>query len=392
MPRIRAVWVSVLFSLWAAPPSSAQGIPQEQIDAFLQEGEVDKAESALKEFLDKPDVLSYQDSVYLLKHLGVLYASNPKKQAEAERLFYRLLELDPFSSLHDTYAGSAILGRFQKIRRDVQRKKGGKALIPPVVVFDFQGAGFSAEERVALTNQFICEMQKLLIFHTLDRPLPAETIRRMRKTPENCADRGCLLDIARRLMAEYMVMPEVSRIDSAVVFQMAFVAVPTGQNSTVLRKVYDAGDMAKVLAEGLPDLARSLQDQEAAWLNLSVQPPNTLLTLDGSPLAAIGSRLPVNPGKHRVCGGSPGYDNLCRDFEVKKMDAVTYSLALKRTGGGEDESGSRGKVRENWDDDPTAFSEESDSGGKGPSKKVIWMVLGGMAALVAGLAVLWAAN
>ena len=47
------------------------------------------------------------------------------------------------------------------------------------------------------------------------------------------------------------------------------------------------------MAEGFGEMALELQDREAAWLNLSVQPTNTILTIDGSPMAAIASRVPA---------------------------------------------------------------------------------------------------
>ncbi len=366
----------------------AQSIPRDQIDYDLDQGEVQKAETLLRASLAHPENLSDQDSVYLLKNLGVLEASNPKTQKNADKLFYRLLELDPFASLYDTYASNPILGRFQKIRRDFQQEKGGKALIPPVVVFDFEGTGFSPEDLASLTNQFVGEMQKLLIFHTLDRPMVVETLRRLHKQPADCADRACRIDIARRLLAEYLVLPQISRIDSVYTFQLELVSVATGENSTVLRKVY-TGPLAQVLAKGLPDLANALQDAEAAWLNLSVQPSNTQLTLDGTPLAASDSRLPVNPGKHRVCGSSPGYTTLCRDFEVRKADAVTYSLALQPSGGKVPEQPATGKVRENWDDNPQVLApEDADGHSKGPSTKTVVWIVAGMAVAVGGLALL----
>jgi hypothetical protein len=208
----------------------------------------------------------------------------------------------------------------------------------------------------------------------------------MRKDSETCADRVCLLDIARRLMVEYMAMVEVSRIDTVYTFQITFVAVETGRNSTVLRKVY-SGNLARILSQALPDLAQSLQEQEAAWLNLSVQPSNTSLDLDGTPLAAVESRLPVNPGKHKVCGSSPGHETVCREFEVKKTDAVTYSLVLPRIGGGTPRE--QAEARENWDEE--AGTEDAGAAEGGPSKKAVAIVLGGMAALAVGLIVLWGA-
>ena len=378
----------IFFALLLVTSLCAQTAPRDQIDADFANGDLDQAEKTIMDLLAKPEELTYQDSAYLLKNLGVLYASNPEKQAQADTLFELLLTLDPFASLYDTYASNAIMGRFQKIRKDYQNRKGGKALVPPVVVFDFQGFGFTPQERVNLTNQFIGEMEKVPIFHTFDRPSIAETMLRLHKQAGTCEDKECRLDIARRFMAEYMVMGEVARIDSVYTFQLAFVSVETGRNSTVLRKVY-TGSLADVLATGLPDLVEALQNQEAAWLNLSLQPTHTNLTLDGSPLEASVRRFPVNPGKHSVCGNSPGYQTLCRDFEVKKMDAVTYSLVLPRLGGGKDAQ-PLGAARPNWDEE--AQPAEDAAADKGPSKKIIAIVVAGMAVLAAGLAILWSAK
>lgn len=367
----------------------AQTVPRDRIDGYLAEGDLEKAEQTIQALLAKPMELSYQDSTYLLKNLSVLYASNPDKQAKADLLFKVLLELDPFASLYDTFASNAILNRFQKIRREFQQRKGGKTLVPPLVVFDFQGFGFTPEERINLTNQFIGEMEKISVFHTLDRPSVTETFRRLHKQPETCQDRDCRLDICRRLMAEYMVMGEVARIDSVFTFQLVLVDVETGQNRSVLRKVY-TGQLIQVLATDLADLARALQDQEAAWLNLTVQPANTSLSLDGTPLAASERRFPVNPGKHTVCGVSPGYQTVCRDFQAKKLDAVTYSFILPRLGSGK-ENGSSVQTRANWEDELRDPSDDANSG-KQPSKKTITLVLGGMAAVAIALAVFWGTN
>lgn len=362
----------------------AQGVPQAQIDAYFANGEVERAEKTILSLLTKPDQLSFQDSAYLVKNLGVLYASNPAKQAKSDTLFEILLTLDPFASLYDTYASNAVLGRFLKIRKDFQKKVGGKALIPPLAVFDFQGFGFTLQDRINLTHQFIGEMEKIPIFHTLDRPSVSETFRRLRKQSETCQDRECRLDICRRLMVEYMVMGEVARIDSVYTFQLTLVSVETGLSSAVLRRVYN-GSLEQVLTSGMPDLARALQDQEAAWLNLTVQPTNTTLSLDGTPIVAGERRFPVNPGKHSVCGTSPGYQPLCKDFEAKKLDAVTYSLLLTKLGGGT-ESEPTTPVRTNWDDEQR---DPEDGEAKGPAKKTILLVVVGMAAVAAALAILW---
>src|SRR6185295_12311749 len=119
--------------------------------------------------------------VYILKNLGVLYSSTPKRKELGDRYFYRLLDLDPFASIHDTYASNSILARFKNIRKAYQQQKGGKALVPAVVVFDFEGQGLKSGDGAAMAQQFIAEMQRLEVFHTLDRSSVMETLEKMRK-------------------------------------------------------------------------------------------------------------------------------------------------------------------------------------------------------------------
>jgi hypothetical protein len=366
-----------------ALPAGAQVVNRESVDHFLLEGEVGKAQKALESYLGSAD-LSYQDSVYILKNLGVLYSSSPKRKELGDRYFYRLLDLDPFASIHDTYASNTILARFKKIRKSYQAQKGGKALVPAVVVFDFTGGGLKESDGAAMAQQFIAEMQRLDVFHTLDRSNEIETMEKMRLAPEKCASRECRLDIARRLTADKMVTVQASRLDTVFTFNLAYIDVETGEATTTLTKVY-AKRPEKLLAEGFGDLANELQNHEAAFLNLSVDPTNTQLTIDNSPMAVIASRVPLNPGKHRICGSSPGYESVCKDFEVKRADALTYSLALPPKAGSQVQAVKSG-------DDDEEDAEDAPGGEPGEtsgSHKLVWWTLGGMAVLAVGLAVLF---
>lgn len=384
---LRRMRFSILFPLlcifFAAP--KAQVVNRAAVENFLLEGEVGKAQKILESYLGSAD-LAYQDSVYILKNLGVLYSSSPKRKELGDRYFYRLLDLDPFASIHDTYASNTILARFKKIRKAYQTQKGGKALVPAVAVFDFTGEGLREGDGAAMAQQFIAEMQRLDVFHTLDRSSVTETFEKMRMAPEKCLGKECRLDIARRLTADKMVTVQASRLDTVFTFALAYVDVETGEPSTTLTKVY-AKRPEKILAEGFSDLANELQNHEAAFLNLSVDPTNTQLTIDRAPMAAIASRVPLNPGKHRICGNSPGYETLCKDFEVKRADALTYSLALPPKAGSQVQSQ---KPRDD-EDDETDETQAAPGEAKG-SHAVVWWILGGMTALAVGLAVLFAAK
>lgn len=375
--------ILTLFLILSITVARAQVVNRAAVDNFLLEGEVGKAQKSLESYLGSAD-LTYLDSVYILKNLGVLYSSSPKRKELGDRYFYRLLDLDPFGSIHDTYASNTILARFKKIRKSYQAQKGGKALVPAVAVFDFTGTGQSEGDGAAMAQQFIAEMQRMEVFHTLDRSSVIETMEKMRQAPDKCVSKECRLDIARRLTADKMISVQVSRLDTVYTFALSYLDVETGEPSTTLTKVY-AKRPEKILAEGFGDLANELQNHEAAFLNLSVEPTNTLLTIDNSPMAAIASRVPLNPGKHRICGSSPGYETLCKDFEVKRADALTYSLALSPKAGSQVQSQ---KPRDDDEEDQEDAPSSAEGEPKG-SHGFVWWVLGGMAALAVGLAVLF---
>ncbi len=377
-------WINIIFAsvclFFVAP--HAQVVNRSAVEAFLLEGEVGKAQKTLESYLGSGD-LTYQDSVYILKNLGVLYSSSPKRKDLGDRYFYRLLDLDPFASIHDTYASNSILARFKKIRKNYQTQKGGKALVPAVVIFDFTGEGLKDGDGAAMAQQFIAEMQRLEVFHTLDRSNVVETLEKTKSNPDKCAGKECRLDIARRLTADKLISVHASRLDTIFTFTLAYVDVETGEATTTLSKVY-AKRPEKLLAEGFGDLAGELQNHEAAFLNLSVTPTNTVLTIDNSPMAVISSRVPLNPGKHRICGSSPGYDTECKDFEVKRADALTYSLVLPPKAGTQITS-----AKPKDDDEEDTEDAPGDAGEPAASHKFVWWTLGGMAVLAVGLAVLF---
>ncbi|MDB5104779.1 MAG: hypothetical protein JWP91_2468 [Fibrobacteres bacterium] len=370
---------AILLALSAVSLACGQVVNRPAVENFLIEGEVGKAQRILESYLGSAD-LTYPDSVYILKNLGVLYSSSPKRKDLGDRYFFRLLDLDPFASIHDTYASNTILARFKKIRKSYQAQKGGKALVPAVVVFDFHGDGIKTSDGIALSQQFIAEMQRLDVFHTLDRSSVVETMEKMRIVPEKCLTKECRLDIARRLTADKLVTVQTTRLDTVFTFTVAYLDVETGEVSTSLTKVYTKRP-EKLMAEGFGELALDLQNHEAAFLNLSVSPVNTVLTIDNSPMAVISSRVPLNPGKHRICGSSPGYETECKDFEVKRADALTYSLALPVKAGTTVQASKLSSEDESDEDEPTSEPGETPA-----SHRFVWWTLGGMAVLAVTLA------
>lgn len=369
--------------------SFGQVVNRKVVGGFLLEGEVGRAQKTLESYLGSKE-LTFEDSVYILKNLGVLYSSSNKRKELGDKYFYRLLDLDPFASIHDTYASNTILGRFKKIRKAYQEQKGGKALVPAVVVFEFHGQGIDSTSGSAMTQQFIAEMQRMEVFHTLDRSSVMETLDKMRMKAGACIDIACRLDIARRLTADKLVTVETTKLDTVYTFTLSYIDVESGATSSKINKVYTKSP-EKLLAEGFGELALELENKEAAWLNLSVTPTNTILTVDGTPMATIASRVPLNPGKHKICGNSPGYETMCKEFDVKPADALTYAFILKTFGGTAVQAPKR-QVEEDGDEEG-AVSGSLEPGELTSAAKAehhfIWWTLGGMALLGVTLAVLF---
>src|SRR5688500_16751825 len=90
----RAFILAILLAVSAVSVARAQVVNRSAVESFLIEGEVGKAQKLLESYLGSSD-LNYPDSVYILKNLGVLYSSSPKRKELGDRYFSRLLDLDP---------------------------------------------------------------------------------------------------------------------------------------------------------------------------------------------------------------------------------------------------------------------------------------------------------
>ncbi len=381
----KLLWLSslaLLCLLGSACLVSAQVVDRKLVDNNLSEGEVGKAEKILRSYLKKQKDLTFQDSVYIFKNLGVICSSNPKKIAEADKLFFRLFELDPFASIHDTYASNSQLVHFKKIKKEVQAQKGGKALIPSLAVMDIYGKALRPEDQAGLTRQLIAELQSLPIFHTLDRNAVEETLEKKRVTSEKCENKECILDVASRLTTDKILTVSLDQIDTNFTLTATLYDLESG-TSTNLKKVF-AKAYDKLLSPGLGDFARALQEQEAAWLNLSLIPTGALITIDGTTMGSNTPRFPLNPGKHEVCGSSPGYQNLCKSFVVKKNDALTYAMTLPLLGGSK---AAEPAPKTNFDEEG---NEEEPVSKK--ANQFLWWTVGGMAGAALLLIVLFSSK
>jgi hypothetical protein len=101
-------------TVMAAPKALDQG----RIHAYYHDGEFDKVIQSLEAFSKSGRTCSFSDSVFLEKHLAVVYAANPGTRELGRYHMFRMLDLAPGADLLDMFVGEEVDGVFDKVRKE----------------------------------------------------------------------------------------------------------------------------------------------------------------------------------------------------------------------------------------------------------------------------------
>ena len=113
--------LGVAAALLAALPLSAapaRGFNRERIHADYQSGEFERVIAALERFVESGRRCPKTDSVFLEKHLAVVYAANPKTRELGRYHMFRMLSIEPASDILDMFVGEEVDGIFDKVRKE----------------------------------------------------------------------------------------------------------------------------------------------------------------------------------------------------------------------------------------------------------------------------------
>ncbi|MDB5051708.1 MAG: hypothetical protein JWO30_4779 [Fibrobacteres bacterium] len=116
----------------AAAPSKSAAVQnqkvvlnQKDIHAAYNEGDFDKVTSLIDGFIKANKTYSRADSIFIAKHLAVVYSANPQSREKGRYFMYRLLEMMPSAELVDMFVSDEIDRIFDKVRREfLARQKG----------------------------------------------------------------------------------------------------------------------------------------------------------------------------------------------------------------------------------------------------------------------------
>jgi hypothetical protein len=121
--------VSVAATWCASFGASAKTVQlnQEKIHWEYSEGNFDTVTGLLEGFLKSKSSCSRADSVFLNKHLGVVYAANPNTREKGRYFFFRMLEIHPDADLSDMFVSEDIDALFTKAKLEsAARRKSQK--------------------------------------------------------------------------------------------------------------------------------------------------------------------------------------------------------------------------------------------------------------------------
>jgi hypothetical protein len=106
-------------------PGAAVLLNQKDIHAAYNEGDFDKVVVLIDAFNQANKSYSRADSIFLSKHLAVVYSANPQTREKGKYFMYRLLEMMPSAELVDMFVSDEIDRIFDKVRKEfVSRQKG----------------------------------------------------------------------------------------------------------------------------------------------------------------------------------------------------------------------------------------------------------------------------
>lgn len=130
-PAFRRILSLVAMLIALASAAAASGLDQARIRSDYRDGEFEKVIGELQGFLKSGRPCSRSDSVFLAKHLGVVYAAHPDTRELGRHHMFRLLRMSPDADLLDMFVGQEVDGVFEKVRKENALNLAEAAKHPP---------------------------------------------------------------------------------------------------------------------------------------------------------------------------------------------------------------------------------------------------------------------
>jgi hypothetical protein len=109
----------------AAAVAPGSTLDQKAVHNAYNEGDFEKVTALLEAYNKANKTYSRADSIFVAKHLAVVYSANPQTREKGKYYMYRMLEMMPSAELVDMFVSDEIDRIFEKVRKEfVARQKG----------------------------------------------------------------------------------------------------------------------------------------------------------------------------------------------------------------------------------------------------------------------------
>ena len=113
----------VLLACVGVAPAGARALDQSRVHGYYHDGEFDKVIKELEAY-QKAGPCARAESLFIEKHLAVVYAANPSTRELGRYHMYRMLDLQPDVDLLDMFVGEEVDGVFDKVRKEHVLRSG----------------------------------------------------------------------------------------------------------------------------------------------------------------------------------------------------------------------------------------------------------------------------
>lgn len=94
------------------------GFDSTKVRKLYQDGDFEQAIAMLESALKEKKVVDHGDSVFVFKHLGVMYAANENTRERGKYFMLQLLTIEPTARIMDMYASDMIYMIFKNIQEE----------------------------------------------------------------------------------------------------------------------------------------------------------------------------------------------------------------------------------------------------------------------------------
>lgn len=119
-----------LFLAAATETLNAQEAPEGlmAIHEAYANGDFDEVVRRAESFQESHPTHSLSDSIFVAKHLAVVYAANPRTREKGRYYMFRLLEMNPSADLVDMFVSEELDQTFEKVRKEfaIRQQREGR--------------------------------------------------------------------------------------------------------------------------------------------------------------------------------------------------------------------------------------------------------------------------